>query len=312
VRQTAAIAFNDVARLTEQLGSLERNVNASEKARDAYRQQFEIGGRSLLDVLNAENELYSARRAWISAEHDLAIAKARTHASMSSLVGVLGLARAGNEEVPDAANWQPGEDVASRCPLGPTELALTPRSELDARARSQLATTGNGIALSPATAAAVLPAGAGGGNATAVRNNAGPADAGTPVAALPSATSSLPNTPVRKEPPVTSPVSQRLIDWANAWSTKDVTTYLSFYDPAFKPASVPRAKWFDNRKRLVTREGPIELRISNVQRRTLSPNLVETSFDQTYTSTNFKDKSQKVLTWKRNGPEWYIIKESNR
>jgi adhesin transport system outer membrane protein len=122
----------------------------------------------------------------------------------------------------------------------------------------------------------------------------------------------LPSTPARKDPPVTSPVSQRLIDWANAWSNKDVTTYLSFYDPSFKPASVPRAKWFDNRKRLVTREGPIELRISNVQRRTLSPNLVETAFDQTYTSTNFKDKSQKVLTWKRSGPEWYIVKESNR
>jgi adhesin transport system outer membrane protein len=309
VRQTAAIAYNDVNRLVEQMGSLERNVNASEKARDAYRQQFEIGQRSLLDVLNAENELYSAKRALVGAEHDLAIAKARTHASMSALIGVLGLARAGNEEVPDAANWQAGEDVASRCPLGPTELALTPRSELDARARSQL-TSANSPALNAATLSAVLP-GSATVNANAARLAAA-SDATNVPAVLPSATSSLPSTPARKDPPVTSPVSQRLIDWANAWSNKDVTTYLSFYDPSFKPASVPRAKWFDNRKRLVTREGPIELRISNVQRRTLSPNLVETAFDQTYTSTNFKDKSQKVLTWKRSGPEWYIVKESNR
>ncbi len=309
VRQTAAIAYNDVNRLIEQMGSLERNVNASEKARDAYRQQFEIGQRSLLDVLNAENELYSSRRALVGAEHDLAIAKARTHASMSALIGVLGLARAGNEEVPDAANWQAGEDVASRCPLGPTELALTSRSELDARARSQL-TPANSPALNAATLSAVLP-----GSATISPNAARLAaatDTGNVAAVLPSATSSLPSTPVRKDPPTTSPVSQRLIDWANAWSNKDVTTYLSFYDPSFRPASVPRAKWFDNRKRLVTREGPIELRISNVQRRTLSPNLVETTFDQTYTSTNFKDKTQKVLTWKRKGPEWYIVKESNR
>lgn len=309
VRQTAAIAYNDVNRLIEQLGSLERNVNASEKARDAYRQQFEIGQRSLLDVLNAENELYSSRRALVGAEHDLAIAKARTHASMSALIGVLGLARAGNEEVPDAANWQAGEDVASRCPLGPTELALTSRSELDARARSQL-TSANSPALNAATLSAVLPA-----SPTVSPNAARLAaatDTGNVAAVLPSATSSLPSKPVRKDPPTTSPVSQRLIDWANAWSNKDVTTYLSFYDPSFKPASVPRAKWFDNRKRLVTREGPIELRISNVQRRTLSPNLVETTFDQTYTSTNFKDKTQKVLTWKRKGPEWYIVKESNR
>ncbi|MEY2688770.1 MAG: hypothetical protein RL375_2968, partial [Pseudomonadota bacterium] len=248
-------------------------------------------------------------RALVAAEHDLAIAKARTHASMSALIGVLGLARAGNEEVPDAANWQAGEDVASRCPLGPTELALTPRSELDARARAQLISA-NSPALNPATLAAVLP-GSAATNPNAGRL-AGPADGGNVPAVLPSATSSLPSTPARKDPPTTSPVSQRLIDWANAWSNKDVTTYLSFYDPSFKPGSVPRAKWFDNRKRLVTREGPIELRISNVQRRTLSPNLVETTFDQTYTSTNFKDKTQKVLTWKRSGPEWYIVKESNR
>ena len=103
-----------------------------------------------------------------------------------------------------------------------------------------------------------------------------------------------------------------LIDWANAWSNKDVTTYLAFYDPSFKPANVGRTKWFDNRKRLVTREGAIELRISNVQRRTLSPNLVETTFDQVYTSPNFKDQTQKVLQWKRTGNEWYIVKESNR
>jgi adhesin transport system outer membrane protein len=311
-RQTAAIAFNDVNRLIEQMGALERNTSASEKARDAYRQQFEIGQRSLLDVLNAENELYSAKRAMVSAEHDLLIAKARTHASMSGLVGALGLARAGNEEVPDAANWQAGEDVASRCPLGATELALTPRSELDARARAQIATSSTSPALSTQALASVLSSGAGGVNSTAKANAAGNAEASGVLVPLPSAMSSLPNAPARKDPPPSSPVSQRLIDWANAWTNKDVTSYLAFYDATFKPANVGRTKWFDNRKRLVTREGPIELHISNVQRRTLSPNLVETTFDQVYTSTNFKDQTQKVLQWKRKGNEWYIVKESNR
>jgi adhesin transport system outer membrane protein len=310
-RQTAAIAFNDVNRLAEQLSSLERNAIASERARDAYRQQFEIGGRSLLDVLNAENELYGAKRALVQAEHDMIIAKARTHASMSGLVGALGLARAGSEEVPDAANWQAGEDIATRCPLGPTELALTSRTELDARARSQIATAATSPVLSSQAVASVLPPGM---LAAARPLGASPqADGNNGIAPLPSAASnSLPTAPTRKDPSPTSPVSQRLIDWANAWSNKDVTTYLAFYDPTFKPANVGRTKWFDNRKRLVTREGPIELRISNVQRRTLSPNLVETSFDQVYTSPNFKDQTQKVLQWKRKGNEWYIVKESNR
>lgn len=60
-RQVAAIAYNDTRKLTEQLVYLERNTLAIEKARDAYRQQFDIGQRSLLDLLNAENEVYTTR-----------------------------------------------------------------------------------------------------------------------------------------------------------------------------------------------------------------------------------------------------------
>ena len=82
VRQTAAIAYNDTRKLSEQLVLLDRNTLAIEKARDAYRQQFDIGQRSLLDLLNAENELYTARRAYANAEYDRALAYARTHAGM--------------------------------------------------------------------------------------------------------------------------------------------------------------------------------------------------------------------------------------
>ena len=54
-RQVASIAYADVGRLTEQRAALANNVQAIEKARDAYRQQFDIGQRSLLDLLNAED-----------------------------------------------------------------------------------------------------------------------------------------------------------------------------------------------------------------------------------------------------------------
>ena len=70
-RQTAAIAYNDTRKLDEQLRALDRNTLAIEKARDAYRQQFDIGQRSLLDLLNSENELYTAKRAYANAEFDL-------------------------------------------------------------------------------------------------------------------------------------------------------------------------------------------------------------------------------------------------
>jgi outer membrane protein, adhesin transport system len=84
-RQTVAIAYNDTRKLVDQLVLLDRNTLAITKARDAYRQQFEIGQRSLLDLLNAENELYTAQRAYANAEYDLHIAYARAHAAMSQL-----------------------------------------------------------------------------------------------------------------------------------------------------------------------------------------------------------------------------------
>jgi adhesin transport system outer membrane protein len=132
-RQTAAIAYNDTRKLTEQIVLLERNTLAIEKARDAYRQQFDIGQRSLLDLLNAENEVYTARRALANAQFDLLVAYVRTQAAMNQLTSQLGLARA--EVATDAANWTAGDDGPGRCPVQPLEASGTPRTELDARAQ---------------------------------------------------------------------------------------------------------------------------------------------------------------------------------
>lgn len=136
VRQNAAIAYNDTRKLQEQLEALDRNVLAIEKARDAYRQQFEIGQRSLLDLLNAENELYTARRAYANAQYDLEIARLRTLATMHKLSAQLGLTRADvGAAVPEAERWDAGADVPQRCPVLVADVPTTPRSELDARAQ---------------------------------------------------------------------------------------------------------------------------------------------------------------------------------
>jgi len=132
-RQVAAIAYNDTRKLTEQLVYLERNTLAIEKARDAYRQQFDIGQRSLLDLLNAENEVYTARRAYANAEHDLALAYARTHAAMSQLGSQLGIART-DKLADEAAGWTAGDDAPGRCPVVVGEIPSTDRATLDARA----------------------------------------------------------------------------------------------------------------------------------------------------------------------------------
>ncbi|MBC8056345.1 MAG: TolC family outer membrane protein, partial [Rhizobiales bacterium] len=150
VRQTAAIAYNDTRKLLDQLVYLDRNTLAIEKARDAYRQQFDIGQRSLLDLLNAENEVYTARRAYANAEYDLGFAYARTHAALDQLGTTLGISRVDNV-ANDAAGWSQGDDAPTRCPIIVAEVMNVDHRELDARAQRLAAST---PALAPRPAAA--------------------------------------------------------------------------------------------------------------------------------------------------------------
>jgi adhesin transport system outer membrane protein len=136
-RQTAEIAFNDTKKLAEQVAILDRNVLSIEKARDAYRQQFDIGQRSLLDLLNAENELFTAKRARANAEYDLGTAQARTQAALQQLTAQLGLSRIdAGKEAADATGFATGEDAPGRCPASAVQTQATPMSELEARVKA--------------------------------------------------------------------------------------------------------------------------------------------------------------------------------
>ena len=113
VRQTLAIAYQDMVKLSEQLGYLDTHRLMSEKAMQAYRQQFDIGQRTLLDLLDTQNELFESNRAYINARYDQIIAQARTLASMGKLTAALGVGRPGQPSLQDA-----GQD---RDPLLPPE-----------------------------------------------------------------------------------------------------------------------------------------------------------------------------------------------
>ena len=60
-----------------------------EIAREAYRKQFDIGQRTLLDLLDTENEYLQANRAYTNATYKYAIARARTWAGMGGLLAAL-------------------------------------------------------------------------------------------------------------------------------------------------------------------------------------------------------------------------------
>ncbi|MBI3143745.1 MAG: TolC family protein, partial [Pseudogulbenkiania sp.] len=89
IHQTVQIAYNDIRRIGEQVAPLRLHALSTEKARDAYRSQFEIGQRTLLDLLDSENELYDAKREVVNAENNLVLAQARLLAGSGKLLETL-------------------------------------------------------------------------------------------------------------------------------------------------------------------------------------------------------------------------------
>ena len=116
VRQTLAIAYNDVQNLSRQLGFLDQHQLAIEKAREAYRKQFDIGQRTLLDLLDTENEYFQARRAYVNATHEHAIAHARTLAGMGGLLTALQVGRDGMPSARELGQDRHEVDPDSLCP----------------------------------------------------------------------------------------------------------------------------------------------------------------------------------------------------
>lgn len=101
VQQELNVAWNSIERIRAQMPFLERHELTTSRVRVAYMQQFQIGERSLLDVLDTENELFDARRALANARYDLQQAKLRWLSLSHRVLPALGLAAPYSKDVPD-------------------------------------------------------------------------------------------------------------------------------------------------------------------------------------------------------------------
>ena len=135
VRQTLAIAYQDMVKLNEQLGYLDTHRLMTDKAMQAFRQQFEIGQRSLLDLLDTQNELFEANRAHINARYDQIIAQARTLASMGKLSASLGVGRPDQPSLQDAGqDRDPLLPIEELCPFDAPAVIQVDKSAVPLRA----------------------------------------------------------------------------------------------------------------------------------------------------------------------------------
>ena len=122
VRQTLSMAFSDVQSLAEQQRYKDQQRLASEKSRDAYRQQFDIGQRTLLDLLDSQNEYFDASRAYIEARYNQTGAQARVLAGMGRLVATLGATRPDVPLAKDVGQEREGINTTELCPAVETTV----------------------------------------------------------------------------------------------------------------------------------------------------------------------------------------------
>jgi adhesin transport system outer membrane protein len=91
VSDDARVSWNAIEVSHSNVEILGRQVQADIRTRDVYKQQFEIGQRGLLDLLDADNELYLANDNLITAKYAEVFANFRLLATMGSLQKTLGI-----------------------------------------------------------------------------------------------------------------------------------------------------------------------------------------------------------------------------
>ena len=291
LRQNLEIAYNDKRKIAELLKYLDQHQLSIEKARDAYRQQFDIGQRTLLDLLDTENELFQSRRAYVEAEYDQLIAYARVQAGMGNLFRALNLSRPDAGDLPKFRDSN-DETGAANCPVEAPDTYIVNKEELDRRAAALAKSTP-----SPAPVAAVSA----GGAVTAS------------VATVPAATDAAPIRTTVAVPDM--PTSQKLLGaaldgWRQAWESRDTERYLKFYAPMFK-ASIDSSheKWLARRRLRISEKKRISVGVSDVKLTFRDATHATTLFQQKYGSDIYNDTVLKTLNWEFIDGQWHITVE---
>jgi adhesin transport system outer membrane protein len=270
VRQTALIAYNDVSKLESQIGFLSQHELSTSKAREAYRQQFDIGQRSLLDLLDTENEYFQARRALVNAEYDLSLAKARVLAANGTLLSALKL-RPLETQAPDQPAGTDANDDAMQCVSDLAPQVVLDKSSLP---KPTLATAP--IAPAPAPVPAPAPA-------PAVPSSKALCDAVAPS------------------------VEKWIAAWNGKDINGYFSAYADGFVPA---QGLSRSQWESLRKKRVGKQGGISTVLKNITPAQCDGKTTEVSFTQEYGSEDYRDTVEKTLSMEYVGGAWKILKET--
>ncbi len=278
-RQTLSIAYNDVQRLRQQVSFLNVQVGLLEKTRDAYRDQFNIGQRTLLDLLDTENELLSARRGAINADMDLTLAYLRTYAGMGSLLEFLELKKL--EVEPPEANQLDAAVDGKLCAAESIAVAPINRDVLNARALALLESNRQAAALQTQNALAPS-AGA-------------PVDASQPVAGGPQ-----------------EEVAAQVRLWVALVARRDFAAFETLYAPSYVPAGGGnRSDWAIAQKARFAQPDELPAGLQGLKVRLNGLDRATAEFRQFYSSDVRREATQRKMEFVKVGGKWLIDRETS-
>jgi len=92
IEESTRLSWSTLEVTQKRLPILKSRVKAAELTRDGYAKEFNIGQRTLLDLLDSENELYSAQSEYINGRYLERFSNYRLMADMGNLLATLGVA----------------------------------------------------------------------------------------------------------------------------------------------------------------------------------------------------------------------------
>jgi adhesin transport system outer membrane protein len=259
-----------VNKLTAQQGYLAQHELSTSKARDAYRQQFDIGQRSLLDLLDTENELYEARRAQVNADNDLQLAKIRVLVNGGKFLGALQL-RSSQVDLPESTG---GSEVADDELLCSTELPQQLALDKESLPKPDL---------------------------TPVKVSTAPVATAAPVKAVAAPT------PVADCKVLSQSTDLWINAWNRKDVATYLSAYSEAFVPAL---GMSRPAWEKLRKKRLTQPGPIQTTMKDLQTARCDGKTADVSFTQEFGSDNYRDVVQKTLSFEQVNGTWKITREA--
>ena len=296
-RQIVSIAYNDINQLQVQRSYREKHTVSIENAREAYRKQFDIGQRTLLDLLDTENEYFQSKRSLANTQYDMQIAYARVYAGQGELLRKIGASR-GNLPEYSREEYMDAENICQA--VAPVQINVD-KAALLADAKPLSSTY---VSLAKPFAGNKL-------------------DAVTPLVAAPAAPSAC----------SVDELTSHVNDWAAAWRAKDSAAHLNFYADKFTPeAPMDKETWVKQRKQTLITASKVALKLDALQV-TCDGNKASAKFKQDFKLTGFKSKkvgnntscevcnlklvpevkyasnSDKELQFERINNKWQIVRE---